>query len=340
MLSSRLVRILPPAAAMAAAASLFWLALLTGERPLLIGPEARGVRTVALSLSENRTVAVNLTAVQAARVERYRSGTGLMLFLHVTHHGGTFFCGVLRKAKGFRSPGFACRIDRNVGELDANLTSDPRFFSRVPWHANETRGMIDLIRPHYDMISFEFGFARPAFPVRETDWDSPDLLSVFVSRHPLDRMLAGDGYANGHFNIRDRNATAEDWWAFANTTHGDTDNFMLRVLSSDPRGCCRGAGTPRERLDEAVELLDRFTFVLDIRCLNEGVEALAGVLGIDLGSSLQAHSRLAHPHPEELSTRFPYPEVYEFLLERNRLDIELYEWTQRRALVNCDDLPS
>jgi len=33
--------------------------------------------------------------------------------------------------------------------------------------------------------------------------------------------------------------------------------------------------------------------------------------------------------------RIPYPEVYEYLLEKNRLDIELYEWSKTLALVNC-----
>jgi hypothetical protein len=307
--------------------------------PMPFSPEGQhGGHTIILSLSQNRSIALNLTAQQAGRAERYKSGKALMLFLHLTHHGGTFFCGVFSKARGLRSPNFACRIDRNVEELDSNLTADPRFFYRVPWHANETQVMIDVIRPHYEMISFEFGFVKPTFPIQETDWDNPNLLSIFISRHPLDRMLAGDGYVNTHFNIRDPNATLDDWWAYANTTHGDTDNFMLRVLS-DPARCCQGADTPRERLDEAIELLGRFTFVLDLRCLDEGMEALAGILGVDLGDSLKTHSRLAHPHPE-ISSRFPHREVYGFLLERNKLDIELYEWTQQRALVNCEDLRS
>lgn len=31
-------------------------------------------------------------------------------------------------------------------------------------------------------------------------------------------------------------------------------------------------------------------------------------------------------------------EVYDFLLERNRLDIELYEWSKTISLVNCATL--
>jgi hypothetical protein len=67
--------------------------------------------------------------------------------------------------------------------------------------------------------------------------------------------------------------------------------------------------------------------------LDEGIQALGDVLGI-LPQNIVSKKR-DHPPIEQ---RIPYPDVYEFLKERNRLDIELYEWTKSRSLVDCSAL--
>jgi hypothetical protein len=285
----------------------------------------------------NQSFTIFLTDRQLERVHNYKAGSGLILHLHLTHHGGTSFCHTLGIASGQHSPDFACRIDSYVDQLGPALTSDPRFMSRVPWHWNETQSMIELIRPFYHMISFEFGFQLPPFPLQETDWENPNLLSVFITRNPLERLLSGDGYVSSHYSIFEENATIEDWWDYANATDGLTDNFMLRVLSNSS-DCCQGSATPPQRLQEAMDLLSRFTFILNVDCLDEGMEALASVLGIDGGNSIRTNSDMFHNQHPPLESRFPFPPVYDFLRERNNLDIKLYEWTRERSLVNCDAL--
>lgn len=300
---------------------------------------SEGGTTIVMPLGQhsNRSTNLFLTDRQLERVQNYKAESGLILHLHLTHHAGTNFCHTLGTSIGHHSPDFACRIDSHVEELDPALTSDPRFMSRVPWHSNETQGMIELIRPFYHMISIEFGFQVPPFRLQETDWENPNLLSVFITRHPLERLLAADGYVSSYYNIFKENATIEDWWEYANSTDGLTDNFMLRVLSNSS-DCCQGSATPPQRLQEAMDLVSRFTFILDVECLDEGMEALASVLGIDLGSSLRTNSDMFHSEHPPLESRFPFPSVYEFLRERNKLDIELYEWTRERSFVNCDAL--
>jgi hypothetical protein len=305
-----------------------------------------------------------LTSRQLEQVRSFRSGRGMMLHLHVTHHAGTTFCHALGASAsatiaGARdsqsldissgstlatlatgAPPFACRIDRKIDTLHANLTSDPRFSSRVPWWHNETQSMIDLLRPYYHMVSFEFGYNRPSIRLQNTDWDNPNLVSVFVTRHPLERMLSGDAYVGTHYAILKEGTNAashQQWWDFANMTyHGYTDNVMLRVLSNDPT-CCHGADTPRERLEEAVELLRRFTFILDTNCLDEGMVALASLLGLDevANASMKHVQRLHHVHPANVEARYPYRDVYDHLVRKNHLDLELYRWTQQQALVRC-----
>jgi hypothetical protein len=288
-----------------------------------------------MSQHSNLSTTFFLTDGQLGRVQNYKAGSGLILHLHLTHHAGTNFCYTMGTASGQHSPGFACRIDSYIDQLDPALKSDPRFLPRTPWHSNETNSMIELIRPFYHMISFEFGFQVPLFPLQETDWENPNLLSVFLTRHPLERLLAGDGYVASHYNIFKENATIDDWWDYANATDGLTDNFMLRVLSNSS-DCCQGSATPPQRLHEAIDLVSRFTFILDVECLDEGMEVLAKVLGIDLGDSIRANSDIYHSDHPPLESRFPFPAVYEFLRERNNLDIELYEWTRERSLVNCE----
>jgi hypothetical protein len=310
-----------------------------------------------------------LTGRQLEQVRSFRSGRGMILHLHVTHHAGTTFCHALGASAASASaiagaaatpdspalessgssstyarlatgaPPFACRIDRKIDTLHANVTSDPRFSSRVPWWHNETQTMIDLLRPYYHMVSFEFGYNRPSIRLQNTDWDNPHLVSVFLTRHPLERMLSGDAYVGTHYAIlkEGTNASHQQWWDFANMTyHGYTDNVMLRVLSNDPH-CCQGADTPRERLDEAVSLLRRFTFILDTNCLDEGMVALATLLHLDevANASMKHVQRLHHVHPANVEARYPYRDVYDHLVRKNRLDLELYRWTQEQALVQC-----
>ena len=116
------------------------------------------------------------------------------------------------------------------------------------------------------------------------------------------------------------------------------NNFALKVLAG-PK-CCQGNHTDPIHLENAKALITRFTFVLDVACLDAGMQSLADEL--DMGITIVEDQRHAaqHVHPDPRD-RIPYPAVYDFLVERNRLDIELYQWSKTISLVDCAalDLP-
>ena len=89
--------------------------------------------------------------VRENQLESYRNGSGLILNVHVTHHGGTAVCGVLRSADdvptldGYQSevPEFACMGDA------ANISGGVYQYtkSNVPWIGqNETANGISKAR--------------------------------------------------------------------------------------------------------------------------------------------------------------------------------------------------
>lgn len=95
--------------------------------------------------------------------------------------------------------------------------------------------------------------------------------------------------------------------------------------------------------DKAVAILDRFTVVLDIACLDDGFDALARLLGLDMPSvtakrtkANEARARKkkdARPSAEE---RIGHDDVYKYLLEKNKFDIKLYEYSKTISLVDCN----
>lgn len=189
------------------------------------------------------------------------------------------------------------------------------------------------------MLGWEFR-SPPSPPLSETDWEHPNLVSIIVMRDPLSRLLAGDHDTKEEYsNIIKGNASLDEWKAYAESKN--TNNFALRILSG--RDCCQGEATDPKHLVRAKKLLQRFTFVLDIACLNDGIAAVADILGFEplhrreLTEKFVVDSRkltLHHLHPSP-SERIPFPEIYDLLRRRNALDIELYEWSKKISLVQC-----
>ena len=160
------------------------------------------------------------------------------------------------------------------------------------------------------------------------------MVSVFVAREPIGRILAGDAWVNKYYPGLKRNgsSTEEMWWKFANADK-ITDNYALRILAGN--GCCSGNNTSREHLETAKDVVKRFTFVLDIECLNEGMVALADILDLPINRTAMKPA-VRHGSSRD---RIPHEKVYEHLVQKNRLDIELYEWSKTLSLVNCTALP-
>ena len=139
-----------------------------------------------------------------------------------------------------------------------------------------------------------------------------------------------------------------------NDTGSGLDPMTLETLTQTGMPCCKGENTSRIHLESAKALIRRFTYVLDIECLDQGMQALAQELGLLLddtnidnvtpssSSNLTTIQQQRLPNPKQQKRRYdprellPHNDIYEYLLRRNRLDIELYTWSKQLSLVNCD----
>lgn len=250
----------------------------------------------------------------------------------------------------------------------------------TPWRKVETGPFIEFIRPYFHMISWEFGGINNVKKkghgrtLNDPDWDHPNLLSVIITRDSLSRLLAGDGTINKKFPGYSTKALShEKWWDYALYKDlENTDNFFLRILSGDKRSSFNKtqrlipnhieAGIERTteelmelfptNLDEknfehAKAVLDKFTVVLDIACLTEGMEALAHMLHI--GPLLTKQDKKEKQRQEEQQRRIlklheapkeriQYEDVYQYLLAKNHWDMALYEYSKTISLVNCENI--
>ena len=256
---------------------------------------------------------------------------------------------------GGKSPSFVCMGDRD------NTTHGVYTFDRknVPWNGpDETEKWIKKIRPFFHMISWEYGDGKPPKNLAVVNWEDPNLLSVIVVRHPIDRILAGDAnvwkrYPGLQPKAQDKlfhheyetNMTIryQYWWDYANgtslTSTRSSNNFALRTLS-DPNNCCDGKNTDRKYLYQAQSLIERFTIILDQTCLDDGLEALGQMLNLTLSWKKNRKrdptaAGVVHGLPSSFRDRIGFDDVYDFLVEKNKLDIELYEWARERSLVEC-----
>lgn len=296
------------------------------EEPMVLGDgeSSQDHRTEAiLGTSSQKTYLLSPNARK--QVLAYRNGTGLLVNIHVTHHGGTTVCQVIGRAPGAKgkSPTFYCMGIRPQDGV-VNETDYPR---EHPWSAKETAASIHKVRRYFHMIAWEYG-RRRARPISFTDWEHPELLSLVVLRHPLARMLTTTSvyFRERYPNIHHRNASLEEWWAFAKDPRNN--NFALAQLADDPT-CCQNAETSSIHVRSAQALLRRTSILVDMECLGESLVALADLLGVTLRKPLP----MTKPHlPPEA---WMPSDVYEYLIYRNRQDIALYEWSKSLSLVRC-----
>ncbi len=288
--------------------------------------------SVMTTVETSSGITYNVTKQAARQIQRYRQGTGLILNLHITHHGGTTVChaiGHSPDASG-TAPSRAC----NNPKPQDNITDFP---SHKPWTKDNTAHNIEIVRKHFHMVGWEFGFKHhiPRPNLNVTDWENPNLLSIIVMRDPMSRLLASSGFLKHNYpDIRRGNATRKVWWKYANDSWF-TNNYELRVLAG--HGCCNGAQTDPQHLENAKTLVERFSIVLDIQCLTEGLDALSNLLNITLAKPNPRKANKPHQHAPTRE-RVGYDDVYEFLMEKNRLDIELYEWSKSFALIDCSKI--
>eukprot|EP00588_Corethron_pennatum_P001944 CAMPEP_0194299274 /NCGR_PEP_ID=MMETSP0169-20130528/60633_1 /TAXON_ID=218684 /ORGANISM="Corethron pennatum, Strain L29A3" /LENGTH=348 /DNA_ID=CAMNT_0039049357 /DNA_START=128 /DNA_END=1171 /DNA_ORIENTATION=- len=192
-----------------------------------------------------------------------------------------------------------------------------------PWqYPKETATKRRILRKHFHMVGWEYTKFPKRGPLGNTDWESPNIVSVIIMRDPLSRLLSGGAYFKRHYKYKNTDHFKQkDWVSYSQSEQ--TDNYALRILTGE-RGCCDGKDTDRKYLQTAKDLIRRMTYVLDIDCLEEGMKQIAEELGINMNIiPKDADENHVHKTPKE---RIKY--VYQDLKEKNHLDIELYEWSQ------------
>jgi len=122
------------------------------------------------------------------QIQNFKDGTALLLNIHITHHGGTYLCGVLKKEGGLIAPDFACMGGENWNA--ANMTR----FEKDRFSYRNTAVDVSAIRRQFQFDSWEYSL--PKSPYFNVDWDYENLVSVIPMRHPLDRFLLGASAAN------------------------------------------------------------------------------------------------------------------------------------------------
>ena len=272
------------------------------------------------------TILHDFSDLQQEQIQNYRDGKALIINVHITHHAGTTFCSEMKKWG--EVPSFACLGGDNWEESALPPKGDR------PWTKDLTAERTDLVRSYFHMISWEFGHI-PVPPLGDTNWEYENLVSVYITRNPLDRLLSGGGAVNRRFGTLEER-TDDQWKAYSNSTY--TDNFALNRLTGG--SCVDGDRTPESCLDLGKELLSRFTFVLDQQCLSESMAAFAQVMNKPAPD--QETSRTVQKVPKSAAAtaqeRIKSHEIYDYLVKRNTMDTALYEWSKSISLVRCDAL--
>jgi hypothetical protein len=83
-------------------------------------------------------------------------------------------------------------------------------------------------------------------------------------------------------------------------------------------------------LENAKKLLKRFDFILDQSCLTENIGTLAKIMNWKYVVNKK------HKEHKSNKERIPTQELYDYIVEKNKFDLELYEWTKTQSLIKCD----
>ena len=224
----------------------------------------------------------------------------LVVSIHITHHAGTFVCHAAQY-NNVATPKKACMTKG----IDMNF---------------------DKWKHQYGFYSLEYR-KPPTIPLSHGHWERQDVISIVIMRHHMDRLLAGDAMAEDQYG-KPPARTSQQWWDYANDDQY-TNNFALRML--------RGGGITKVGLERAKTLLNHMTYIMDQACLNENMERLGQELGWGMTTLFKNFRAKEKKRKNRASARerIGNDTLYEYLLERNKYDIELYEWSKQKSLVVC-----
>eukprot|EP00804_Cyclotella_cryptica_P005830 CCRYP_000129-RA/>CCRYP_000129-RA protein AED:0.04 eAED:0.02 QI:0/1/0.33/1/1/1/3/15/851 len=282
------------------------------------------------TIEPESTVFETKSDVKRLQISNYIAGKSLILNIHITHHAGTSVC--VKMSELGPTPSFACMKNKS-GDKSPWPANDPNInkFS-ISYH--DFPMLVRVFRPYFHFMSMEY----PRWGnLHHANWEYENLVSLIVMRNPLDRFLAGGkcgGFHNSAINEADPEPSEEVqrlFWEYANDRCAD--NYALRVLANT-REC--NEQNMNECFESAKSLLERFTFILDEDCLDEGMETMGAQLHLGITrDSFESHLHHEHKSAQE---RINNDTLYEFLLEKFHYDIALYEWSKNISIVKCADL--
>jgi len=355
------------------ATALFWYIFLLGSFYLLWFNRLMTMFTIKRDMAvletstQRASVPVRPLSAQAQRqAALYRQGNSMILNVHTIHRGRSTVCDAVGHARNAikGTPSLDCWIARRIPD---GVSLD--YPHHNPWRSDETAANAETVRQYFHMITWQFD-APPRTPLTETQWEDAHLFSIMVMRDPMERMLAGGEYMTRYFpNVLHGNASVEELTQFS---HSDrTENNVLRILANEH--CCpvqedavdshntnpfispilTTPPTPIDRthLEAAKALLRRFSVIIDMECLSETLQLLAqNEWNITLGPMTMPAT--SEPPPSSLSTKtttttaatpreiIGNDAIYEYLLQKNELDVELYQWSKSVSYLDCSQLQS
>jgi hypothetical protein len=200
-------------------------------------------------------------------------------------------------------------------------------------------------------------FFWEAFPFK-----SEKILSVFIARDPMQRLLSGDGTMNSKYPeaYPDSKLKPRNFHRFAMETPPQASDYAMNILAGTlaeelvwtpgtpfPKRKASvvedGDGDRKVAFEIAKNCIDQFSIILDQACFGRSICAFCSLLGWDNCHRYHVGWRSSDPReaacPEKLwvSTQHVIQprEDWELLLSENTLGIEVYKRAKERALKKC-----
>jgi hypothetical protein len=136
-------------------------------------------------VSESSGNEYQVSELSMTQINNYRAGTALILQIHIMHDDpGSALCDTIGHANGdLDAPPEMCRLDLQHDRFPFEPSADFPF--ETPWNYSDTHSSILKVRKHFSFVSWAFDRKAPELPLRTTNWEDDNLLSVIVMRHPI-----------------------------------------------------------------------------------------------------------------------------------------------------------
>ena len=284
-----------------------------------------------------------LSALKQVQIANYIKGKALIINIHITHHAGTWMCGIMTKFGP--TPGFVCMAPGKNKAWPDDISPNLQEHNIFPWFYEYTEAYVERFRALFHFMSQEYSqFAG----LHRTNWECENLVSVIVMRDPMERFLSRGRCGEFHSALVG-DPTIDNqalFWEYSNSDCAD--NYALRVLAASD--CVNGSDTTLACLEGAKSLMRRFTFILDQACLSDSLIALGSVLHLNITQDSFRIKKKSEESPIDAYTkgmisnyrthnsvreRINNDTLYDFLQHQFRQDIALYEWSKTQSIVKC-----